>query len=261
LRRSKSDYVIQTVVNALRLLEAFQEDEVLGVTELSRRLELHKNNVFRLLATLEQSHYVEQCEDDRYRLGTACLELGHSFSRTRSLARQARPVLEELCGTTGETIHLGVLADFDVMHLDGEQPDQLVVTRLRTGGRLSAHCTALGKTLLAALSPQELEQIDKDHLGAGALIGETPTTITDRDKFIEHLRGVGAQGWAVDLEECEPGLCCVAAPVHDEQGVVVAAISLSAPTFRASESVMVDRVAPQVVEAANRLSRRLGWAE
>ena len=98
MRRSKSDYVIQTVVNALRLLEVFQEDEILGVTELSRRLDLHKNNVFRLLATLEEQGYVEQCDDDRYCLGTACLELGHAFSRTRSIARQARPILEDFLG-------------------------------------------------------------------------------------------------------------------------------------------------------------------
>lgn len=260
MRRSKSDYVIQTVVNALRLLEVFQEDEVLGVTEISRRLDLHKNNVFRLLATLEERSYVEQCEDDRYRLGMACLELGHAFSRTRSLARQARPVLEELCAATGETIHLGVLADFDVVHLDGEQPDQLVVTRLRNGGRLPAHCTALGKVLLANLAANELERVDREHLSEGALIAETPETITDREKFIEHLRAVATQGWALDLEECEPGLACVAAPVHDADGRVVAALSLSAPTLRASESVLVDRVSGQVVESANRLSRRLGWA-
>ncbi len=260
MRRSKSDYVIQTVVNALRLLEVFQEDEVFGVTELSRRLDLHKNNVFRLLATLEERGYVEQCDDDRYRLGTGCLELGQAFSRTRSLARQARPILEELCAATGETIHLGVLADFEVVHLDGEQPDQLVVTRLRNGGRLPAHCTALGKVLLAALSPAELERIDREYLSEGGLIGETPETITDREKFIEHLRAVAAQGWALDLEECEPGLACIAAPIHDADGHVIAALSLSAPTLRASEAVLVDRVSTQVVEAANRLSLRLGWA-
>ena len=78
MRRSKSDYVIQTVLNALHLLEEFQEDESLGVTELSERLELHKNKVFRLLATFEQSGYVEQCDAERYRLGTACPGLGQT---------------------------------------------------------------------------------------------------------------------------------------------------------------------------------------
>ena len=260
MRRPRSDYVIQTVVNALRLLEAFQEDEILGVTELAGRLQLHKNNVFRLLATLVERGYVEQCDDDRYRLGSGCVELGRAFARSRSLAGQARPILEELCAATGETAHVGVLSDFEVVHLDGEQPDQLVVTRLRTGSRLPAHCTALGKVALAYRAPAQLEIVDREHLAAGGLIAETPETITDRDKFIEHLRGVAAQGWAIDLEECEPGLCCVAAPVHDAQGQVIAGLSLSAPTFRASESVLVDRVAGQVVEAADRLSRRLGWS-
>ena len=258
MRRSKSDYVIQTVVNALRLLEVFETEEILGVTELARRLELHKNNVFRLLATLEERGYVEQCADDRYRLGTACLELGQSFQRTRTLARNARPVLERLCAATGETTHLGVLDGFHVMHLDGEQPDQLVATTLRTGGRLAAHCTALGKVLLAGGSPGSLEKIDEEHLQEGALIAETPATITDREKFIDHLRAVASQGFALDYEECDAGLCCVAAPVRDATGHLVAAISLSAPTFRVSEEVLIDRAGPQVIAAADELSANLG---
>ena len=102
MRRSKSSYVIQTVANAFELLEQFGgEDAELGVTELSDRLELPKNNVFRLLATLEQHGYIEQCaERDRYRLGRACLGLGQAFGETRSLVRFARPVLAKLTSQT-----------------------------------------------------------------------------------------------------------------------------------------------------------------
>ena len=91
MKRSKSDYVIQTVTNALRVLEAFRDKEKIGVTELSRRLGLHKNNVFRLLATLQLHGYVEQRADsDRYGLGGGCLDLGQSFLRSRALLRKER---------------------------------------------------------------------------------------------------------------------------------------------------------------------------
>jgi DNA-binding IclR family transcriptional regulator len=261
MRRSKSDYVIQTVANAFRLLEEFGDSSwELGVTELSDRLKLHKNNVFRLLATLQQQGYVEQCaETEQYRLGRSCLALGQAFGETRSLLRFGRSVLARLAEEMHESAHIGVLSGYEVVHLDGQQPKQLVATSLRTGERLAAHCTALGKVLLASRSAAALAQLDKERVKAGKLVAHTPATITDRDKFFEHLRAVASQGWALDLEECAPGLCCVAAPVHDATGVVVAALSVSAPVFRASETRIHDDVVPRVLSAAHELSARMGF--
>lgn len=260
MRRPKSSYVIQAVANGLRILEEFgRPDAELGVTELAQRVSLHKNMVFRLLATLEQQGYVEQCrETERYRLGRACLALGHAFLETRSLARFARPLLARLAEETGESAHLGVLAGHEVVHLDGEQPEQLVATRLRTGEKLAAHCTALGKVLLAGKSATALAQLDKERVRAGKLVAHTPATIVDRDKFFEHLRAVASQGYALDLEECAAGLCCVAAPVLDASGAVIAALSVSAPVFRVNEARIHDDVMPRVVAAANELSQRMG---
>lgn len=260
MKRPKSDYVIQTVTNALRVLEAFRDEEELGVTELSRRLDLHKNNVFRLLATLEEKGYVEQSAGtERYRLGVGCLELGQACARNRTLARHARPVLEELARTARESAHLGTLSDFEVVHLDGEQPDtELVLTGLRVGRRLDAHCTALGKVLLGCGDPAALERFDREWIGVRGLEARTPATITDREKFLEQLRTVAGQGWAVDSEEYAPGLCCAAAPVHDATGRLVGALSISGPTFRLGPPALFDEAVPRVLEAALTLSRRLG---
>jgi DNA-binding IclR family transcriptional regulator len=262
MRRSKSDYVIQTVTNALRLLEEFRYADELGVTALGRRLGLHKNNVFRLLATLEEMRFVEQCaENERYRLGIACLEMGQAFARTRALTRLARSVLEGLARETGETAHLGVLDGFEVVHLDGEPPrQQLVGTRVRTGEKLPAHASALGKAILACGDPAEWERVDRDCIRGGELPATTEATITDRDKFFEHLRGVAGMGFALDLEECAKGLCCAAAPVRDANGRVVAALSVSAPVFRAGPDAMHERLVPAVTRAAQELGRRLGAA-
>jgi DNA-binding IclR family transcriptional regulator len=261
MKREKKDYVIQTVRNCLRVLAAFRNQDELGVTELSRRLELHKNNVFRLLATLQEEGYVEKNDaTDRYRLGSACLELAQAFSRNRSLPVLARPFLVELCRATGESAHLGVLSRFEVIQLEGELPDRLLVTSPRVARRLPVHCSGLGKVLIGCGEPALLEAYDREVLSQGPLERFTPTTLVDRDKLFAHLHTVGAQGYALDLEECEPGLCCAAAPVHDASGRVVAALSVSGPSLRLDPRTLEEETVQLVRESAEKLSEALGHA-
>jgi DNA-binding IclR family transcriptional regulator len=261
MRKAKGEYSIQTVVNAMRLLEAFRDAEELGVTELSHRLGLHKNNVFRLLATLEQQGYIEQSPDtERYRLGVASMELGQAFGRSRTLLRRVRRVLEDLALRSQESAHVGLMRDFEVVHVAGEQVERLVATSLRVGRRLPVHCTALGKVLLGC-SPEDVRQAyDRSIASRGGLVQRTPRTIVDGHKFFEELRTVAVRGFALDVGECEEGLCCAAAPVFDADGQVVAALSVSGPGFRLGEERLLDEVTPMVVEAAERLSRDLGFA-
>ncbi len=259
MTKSKSDYSIQTVSNALRVLEVFSDEDEIGVSDLSRRLSLHKNNVFRLLATLEENGYIEQsAKSERYRLGTGCLELGRAYSRSNPLLRTARPFLEALCEELGETVHIGTLRGYEVVHLDSEQPEQLVMTSSRVGQRLPAHTTALGKVMLGSLDADARENYIRDVLATEDGSRRTEHSISDPHKFQEHVSSVAIKGHAVDMEECEIGLRCVAAPVHDASGRVVAAISVSAPSFRFKESHMLDKVVPVVEDAAERLSHSLG---
>jgi DNA-binding IclR family transcriptional regulator len=260
MKKAKSEYAIQTVSNALRVLAAFRDEDEIGVAELSRRLGLHKNNVFRLLATLEEEGYIEQSEStERYRLGLASLELGQSFARSRTLLAQARPLLAELSAMSGESSHLGMIDADEVVHVDGRVSERLVVTRLRVGSRLPVHCTALGKVLLGCAPEQEWQRFDRGIPPERRLAARTRRTIDDPDKFFEHLRTVAGQGFALDLEECEDGLGCVAAPIRDATGRVIAAFSVSAPVFRATEEDLHVRIGPSVVAAAVRLSNELGW--
>jgi IclR family KDG regulon transcriptional repressor len=244
----------------MRLLEEFRDEEELGVTALARRLGLHKNNVFRLLATLEQQHYIEQSPSERYRLGVRSLELGQAFCRSRPLTRRARGFLEELAARTRESSHLATMKDFDVVHLDGVSSEQLLRTGLRIGTRLPVHCTALGKVLLGAARKEVREAYDRNVIGAGSLDKRTEATIVDRDKFFEHLSAVAVRGFAVDQEECAPGLCCAAAPVFDADANVVAALSISGPSVRLGEERLQGEIGPMVMDAAERLSRDLGYA-
>jgi DNA-binding IclR family transcriptional regulator len=260
MRKPKADYAIQAVANALRLFEEFRDESEIGVADLSRRLALHKNNVFRLLATLEDRGYIEQDPaTERYRLGIGALRLGQSYSRNRPLLARAHAYLEDLSSETRETAHLGLLHDFAVIHADGVAPDRLLVTGLRTGRILPVHCTALGKVLIGCCPVGQRQAYDRTVAADGSLAVFTPATISDPDKFFEHIRTVAGQGFAIDREECEVGLCCAAAPVYDEHGRVVAALSVSAPSARAPEEALLREICPRVIASAEGLSRELGY--
>ena len=287
--KPKSDYAIQTVMNAFRLLEVFDGAVAIGVSDVARSLGLHKNNAFRLLATLEIAGYVQQSADNElYHLGPRCLELAHAFARNHPFAGLARPVLEDLVAETGETVHLGVLRGQEVAHLDGVLPTQLLLTGLRIGERLPAHCTAIGKALLigalekpiaapavlstvqsAIHSERRTENgrrrgaVEKSAPGIGdwKLERFTDATITDGTKLLDEVRASQMRGYACDLEEFAPGLHCVAAPVRDASERVVAAISISGPSQRLTREAVHSEGARAVTAAASRLSRALGARE
>lgn len=260
MAKPKSEYSIQTVSNALRMLEAFYDEDEFGVSELARRLGLHKNNVFRLLATLEQGGYIEQsASSDLYRLGTRCLELGQAYSRGHTLQRRARPILEELARKSAETAHIAVLRGFEVVHLDGVQPEQALLTALRIGERLPAHCTALGKVLVGCAERTMQESFGRAIAADEALSGRTDATIVDVQKIFDELRTVSAQGFAVDLEECYAGVRCVAAPVYDASGAVAASLSISGPASRLVEEGLHGEIGRTVIAAAEQLSQELGY--
>jgi DNA-binding IclR family transcriptional regulator len=285
--KPKAEYAIQTVANALRMLEVFHGESEMGVSDLARHLKLHKNNAFRLLATLELAGYIQQHpETELYRLGPRCLELGQAYLRSHDLIEQARPILEELSSNVGETAHLASLVDGEVVHLDGTLPDQLILTGSRVGVRLPSHCTALGKVLLAdsvatsmaSVSPtitnpdmkngpassarRSDSSLDGGRSAAEikdrALVSFTDATIVDPMKLVDEFRNVEMRGYAVDLEEYAEGLCCVAAPVRDATSTVVAALSISGPSFRLSERLLHCEAAAAVVAAASQLSLELG---
>ncbi|HKA14767.1 MAG TPA: IclR family transcriptional regulator [Myxococcota bacterium] len=259
-KKPKSDYAIQAVANALRLLQVFREEDEVGVAELARRLELPKNNVFRLLATMEELGFIEQsCASGRYRLGLACHSLGQAFTRARPLIERARPVLDRLQTETGETVHLAVRDGFEVVHLEARAPAREIAIGVRTGRRAPMHCTALGKVLLGCSPERIWREFDEQVVRRGKLPQRTDRSIDNPIKFFEHLRSVAGLGYAVDIGELEDGLGCAAAPVHAGDGELVAALSVSAPLFRVGEEALVGDLRCKVIVAAERLSASLGY--
>jgi IclR family KDG regulon transcriptional repressor len=256
-KREKESYVIQSVTNALNLLEQFKADrDELGVTELSKRLSLHKNNVFRLLATLEAKGYIEQNKaTENYRLGVKSLELGQTFIKQLGLARQAKPFLKEIVEKCNEMAYLGTIRQNSVVYLDVEEANQTVKVANRVGWRLPIHCTAIGKAQIAYASEEELDKLGiLDHMERF-----TPNTIIDRAEFTKHIKEVTKRGYALDNEEYNLGVRCVGVPLRDYTGRVVGGISVSGPSFRMTDEVLKKKIIPVVTEAGEKVSKRLGF--
>lgn len=255
VRREKTNYVIQSVSHALDVLEQFTgEPDELGVTELSKRLKLHKNNVFRLLATLEARGYIEQNKaTENYRLSIACLRLGQRFVTHMGLLRQARPVMTDVAKTSRETTFIAILRSATVVPLDAVETEQPVRLVSRIGDPLPLHCTAAGKMHLA-FADDELKGSLPDTLHKF-----TEKTIVDRHTLGQQLKKIGENGYAVDLGEYVEDVRSVAVPVRDYTRAVVGSLAISGPAYRLSQERIEKEMVPLMLKAGRDLSARLGF--
>lgn len=256
-RKEKSEYIIQAVSHALDLLEQFHDEvDELGVTELSKRLKLHKNNVFRLLATLESRGYIEQNKaTENYRLGLKALELGQTFIKQMGLLRQAKPILEKMVSECNETCYVAIFKEGHVVYLDMVETDMTVRVVSRVGSRLPSYCTAAGKVYLSHMSDDEINEI----LPTEEFQVYTDTTIKTRSQLKKELVQIAEQGYAIDNEELDLGVHCVAAPIRDYTRRIVGSISISGPNMRLGEERIKKELVPLVLEASEELSTRLGY--
>ncbi len=258
MKREKVNYLIQSVSHALDILESFTKTEKeLGVTELSKRLGLHKNNVFRLLATLEHRGYIEQNkETENYRLGPKTLQIGSIFIEQRECRRQARPILESLMAATNETAVVAVLRANRVIYMDSVEAERTVRAISRIGAMLPAHCTAVGKAQLSLLAVEEIEKLYQEPV----LEQMTPRSLKTRDALVADLTRTRERGYAVENEECDADVRSIAAPVRDFSKNVIAAIGIIAPAHRLTDQQLQQGgVVARLQEAVLTLSRKLGF--
>jgi DNA-binding IclR family transcriptional regulator len=256
MRREKSNYIIQSVAHSLDVLEQFAgEADELGVTELSKRLKLHKNNVFRLLATLESRGYIEQNRaTENYRLGIRCLQLGQSYVQHMGVLRQARPIMTELVRQVRETTYLAVLRRSAVVPVDVVEADRPVRIVSQLGEALPLHCTAAGKAYLAFEQEDDLRTLLPEGLHRF-----TERTIIDRQALMQQLRTVATSGYAVDMGEHLEDIRALAVPVRDYARNVVGTLAVAAPAARLTAERIEKEVAPLVLKAGRELSSRLGF--
>ncbi len=246
--------IVQSVDRAVAAMEILAREGWVGVTEISRELDIHKSTVFRLLATLERRGVVEQhTETQKYRLGFAVLRFASSVRSSLDLVRAARPTCDRLSRQTDETVNIAVLEDDDVVNIHQVNLSSSRVSVDWLGSHTPLHCTASGKVLLAFLSPSAVED-----LVGGPLKRYTAATIVDPDRLRADLASVHTIGYAMAAAELEEGLNAVAAPIRGAEATVVASVSVSGPSYRL-EPERIHAVGISTCDAAAEISRRLGY--
>ena len=246
---------LSSVANSIRLTKAFSENEYeMGISALAMRLGLAKSTVHRLATTLVEYDILEQNrETGKYRLGLALFELGTLVRRKMDTVAESRAQMRAVAEMTGETVQLAVLDHQSVLYIRILESRQAVRMSTIAGSRAPAHCTSVGKALLAHQPAEDVQAIVENGLKR-----YTTNTITDPGVLKEELASVRAKGYAIDDEEIEVGLRCVAAPIRNHTGRVIAALSVAAPVQRMTKKT-VQTTVPTVVAAADAISRRLGY--
>ncbi|KYH32241.1 IclR family transcriptional regulator [Neomoorella mulderi] len=221
---------IRSVAKALMILDllaANQRD--MSLAEIARAMDLPKSTLHGLLATMRDFGYLEQSPfDGRYRLGVHLFEIGNIVANNWDVRKVAGPYIQKLVDELGETVHLVILDKGEVLYIDKRESHQSLRIVSQVGMRLPAHCTGVGKVLLAYLHPSEVKRI----IATKGLPRYTRHTITDPRRLEAELEKIRAAGYAVDNEEIMDSLRCVAAPIRDHNGKVCAAISVAGPVAR-----------------------------
>ncbi|MGH2676639.1 MAG: IclR family transcriptional regulator [Actinomycetota bacterium] len=242
---------------AIRILELVAEHpDRFGVTELGRRIGVHKATASRMVSTLVDAGLLErQPGSEKYRPGFGLVRLATTALADLDVVRAARPVLEPLAEGTQETVNLGVLEGLEVVNVDQVAGSHAVVNVNWVGKRTPLYCTSNGKVLLA-----HLPEAEWDRALAVPLERRTPRTIVDPSVLRSQLGQARTRGYAYTLEELEIGLNAVAAPVRGADGEVVAAVSVAGPAYRVTRE-RIPELARAVAEAGVEISRRMGHTE
>ncbi|AZO93761.1 IclR family transcriptional regulator [Halocella sp. SP3-1] len=254
MKNKKPQQLVQSLDRALDVIEKLVEsNKSMGVTELSDSLGLHKSTVYRLLATLGYRGYVEQDDYNQYKVGLKLFEIGGLVLNSLDLREQIKPYLKRLREETRETVHLGIMDDTEVVYIDKEETSETIRMYSRIGRRVCAHCTSLGKVILAYSKPKLTDQVIENGLKK-----YTDKTITDEIEFRKHIKEVFDQGYAIDDEEQRMGIRCIGGPIFNFNRDVIAAFSISAPINRMTHE-RIDELAEVVHEYSRQISAAFGY--
>jgi IclR family KDG regulon transcriptional repressor len=254
MAEQKTVQSIERVFDILELLS--HEPKGLSLTKVGTSLDLHKSTVHRLLMVLKKRGYIEkEDESGHYRLGTGFVELASLLLNSIELKTEAEPFLRKLSQITGQTVFLATLQDNEAVYLDKMEQFNSLRKYSVIGQRRPLYCTSLGKALIMNRTKDELGELFKD----AAFEKYTPKTHKNLAALLKDLQACSKRGWAADDEEFEPETRCLAAPIRDYRGTVVAAVSAVWSTF--NTSISFETIKPHVQEAAMGISRRLGYVD
>ncbi len=248
---------VQSVERTLDILESLVEfGSEVGLVEISQTVGLPLATVHRLLGTLIRRGYVKQNRQNRkYSLGFRALQMGNDMRQRFSLRLEARPFLQRLMERSGESANLAVLDDGEVVYIDQAQSSRILRMFTQLGNRVPAHSTGSGKAMLAFATPETVSGVLRRY----GMPVRTPNTIVDKRRFEEELERIRKTGYALDDQEHEEGVRCLAVAVRDASGQVVASLSISGPATRLDDAHL-GAFTPEIIDCGAKLSARLGFA-
>jgi IclR family transcriptional regulator, KDG regulon repressor len=247
---------IQSLARGLDIMILLSEsDRSLGITEIAQHFKLDKSTAFRLVSTLAKRGFVVQDSDSRrYHAGFRMLSLARRLLDRLEVRSIASPLLKELQTTTAESSHLAVIADRHVVYIDRQDTGAALSVNTEIGGNAPLHCTAVGKALLVDFGTDPLISL----LGSEPFQIFTPRTARNLSELLPHLEQTKQVGYAVDDEESFEGVRCVAAPVRNHLGKVIASVGISGPSIRISQE-RIPKLGAVVVDIAQKISSRMGY--
>ena len=247
---------IKSIMKACRVIDLLAASpKALSLGELAKETGLAKSTLHGILSTLVDSGYVQQMsENGHYQLSVRLFEIGSSISNKWNERQVASPYMQRILEQTGETVHMAVLSDGQVLYINKQESSRSIQIVTANGVKLPAHCTGVGKVLLSGLTDAEVRHICKKH----GMPRFTQTTRTDLHALMVELEDIRAKGYATDEQEFMDGLCCIAVPIFNHDGQVTAALSISGPLSRMKgEDFIFNRNC--LLTASQAISEELGY--
>ncbi|MFB5193599.1 IclR family transcriptional regulator [Neobacillus sp. KR4-4] len=248
---------VQSLERALTILNKLSEyPDGIQITRLAEQVGLTKGTLHRLLSTLSNMNYVVKDEEtDKYKLGLQVLFLSRNLLNNSNIVTIAKPFLEKLSQEVNETVHLCIEDRGEVIYIDKIESNQTIRMYSRIGSRAPMYCTAVGKILLSDMNQDKFEELVSNI----TFIPKTPTTITSKEELIKEIETVKAKGYALDNAENEEMLRCIASPIYDHKGKIIASFSISGPNNRVTMDLINHTLIDKMKQYSIAISRNLGY--
>ncbi len=246
---------VQSLARGLNILKALADsDHALTLSEICDEVYLASSTAHRLLSSLEQQGFVVQDDQrGRWTIGVEAFSVGNGYLKTRDVVAISRPFMRQLMEQTGETCNLGIVEKDDSVLIAQIECKEIMRMVAKLGGRTPVHVSGVGKAILSTMPSAAIEEL----LNAYELKRVTQHTITDKSAFVEHLSLIKRQGYSLDDEEQCSGLRCIAAPIYNEHGEAIAAVSISGPCLRITDR-RIEALAKTICETAAQITIAMG---
>jgi len=248
---------VQSITRALSILNALCDSgDGMSLTEVAETVGLAPSTAHRLLTTLQAERFVRfDSSATAWQIGVQAFIVGNAFLRTRQVVGLARPYMQRLMNECGETVNLAVEDNGEAVYMSQVESRQMMRAIARPGGRVKMHCSGVGKAVLAWMSDIEVAKILRVH----GLPRMTQHTLDSPQRLRDDLEEIRARGYAIDDEENAIGLRCVSAPIFDENGDPLAALSLSGPAARIPDPKLA-ALGSMVMQTSEKITAELGGA-